>query len=877
MLIYYHALFKSIPILIALLFAFRIVCRWKVFGKINLKPWTSLIPIVSEYLVFKKTWKAWPFVLLLILAAVFGFIVQATAYIDIYLPIPYYVKSHMTVLSIVCLMLIPILQYKHLAFAFGHDIGYVMGLLFLNPIFLGIMAFSKDSFHEDLAALRGKELREYNKVNRTLANRILSTVSAMVILFTAIGYIGFVMFTEQQPAFIVSRTLTKTYEKTSGKITGGGEVIYPAAGVEGEAGAAAARDLYFHDKSGVKETTVYMYLIGSNLEDAIGSASINLAQIKDATAAGPNLKFIIEAGGTDRWFTDGFKNRKTARYMIKDGKVTLLETLPDDTCMSKEGTLEKFLKWANKEYPSDRKMLFFWDHGGGLAGYGVDDLNPREDQKMLSMPEIVQALEAAGGKYDVIGFDACLMQTMEVAFALEPYADYLLGSEETEPNSGMYYTAAFSKLAKEPDLDTVKFGAMMCASYDESNEILQKGQQAGYTMSMTELRYMPEAARAFISYLDKLDRQFSSDKDSFMNMSMARSKAYEFQMEDQIDLIDFVNQSDITNAEKNLIISKVNRAIVVRSSASASHINGLAAYMPYDDIAGYTQAYYTLEALDLKSETKVYNDFAAIIGSQKGPQNAKTGKKSLAGTIIRESYKNQPWYRHRFENYNVSVYRDNISLTKVSSEKGDAYQINLTDEEWETITNYEQGLKMKVGGRYVDLGSDNVYGLDKKGHYMVEFNNTWVAINGVIVALHPGTPKEAYGRIIYSGTVDATLNFNCPIKIYIEWVNIGGAEGKGVVLGYLPSDQDSDDIDEKGMPRGLKQFKASSVISFLYDWYDEDGNYLTTAAGHMPIDVGTQGLKVTQEDISSEDYYYYGILYDVLNRTMETEQIHHEP
>ena len=226
MLIYYHALFKSIPILIALLFAFRIVCRWKVFGKMNLRPWTSLIPIISEYLVFKKTWKAWPFVVLLILAAVFGFIVQATAYVNIYLPIPYYVKSHMTILSIVCLMLIPILQYKHLAFAFGHDIGYVMGLLFLNPIFLGIMAFSKDRFHEELAALRGKELREYNKANRKLASRILSTVSAMVIIFTAIGYIGFVMFTEQQPAFIVSKTLTKTYEKTSGKITGEGEVVY---------------------------------------------------------------------------------------------------------------------------------------------------------------------------------------------------------------------------------------------------------------------------------------------------------------------------------------------------------------------------------------------------------------------------------------------------------------------------------------------------------------------------------------------------------------------------------------------------------------------------------------------------------------------------
>ncbi|MGX8774449.1 MAG: clostripain-related cysteine peptidase [Bacillota bacterium] len=871
MLIYYHALFKSIPVLVVLMLLFRVVCRWKVFSKMNLRPWTSLIPGVSEFLMFRKTWKTWPFVVLLILAVVFGLIVQTTAYMNIYLPIPTYVKAHMTLISIVCLMLIPIFQYKHLAFAFGHDVGYMMGLLFLNPIFLGILAFSKDTFHEDLAALRGKELREHNKKHRTLGNRILSTVAAMVIMFSAAGYIGYVMLTEQQPAFMVKSHLSDVYEQTSGKVSGKGKVIYPAIDMVSDSdGSAPSRDLFFGDKSGVAETTVYMYLIGSNLEDATGSASINLAQIKDATAAGDKLRFIIEAGGTDRWFTDGFKDRKTARYMIKDGEVTLLEVLPDNTCMSKEKTLEDFLKWAKKEYPSDRTMLFFWDHGGGLSGYGVDSLNPREDQKMLSMPEIVQALDAAGSKYDLIGFDACLMQTMEVALSLEPYADYMLGSEESEPASGMYYTAAFSRLANEPDLSTLKFGAMMCSSYDQSLELLNDGKpQAGQTLSMTELRYMPEAARTFISYLDRLDRDFMSDKDSFTNMSMARSKAYEFQMDDQIDLIDFIGQSSISTDAKNLMISKINRAIAVRSAASANHINGLAVYMPYDNIPGYTNAYNTLKALDMTTETKVYNDFATIIGSQKTPSDTGPGT-----TVLKESYKEQPWYRHRFEDYDVSVYRENIKLTDVGGE----YKIDLTDEEWETITNYEQGLRMKIGSRYVDLGSDNVFDIDQNGHYMLEFNDTWVAIDGVVVALHPGTPKDRDdGTILYTGTVDATLNFIYPIKIYIEWVDTEDEEGEGVVVGYLPADQDSNDIGETGMPRGLKQFKASSVVSFLYDWYDEDGNYLSTAAGHLPIDVGVRGLTVSQKDISDQEYYYYGILYDVLNRTMETEKLYHRP
>ncbi len=879
MFFYSHAFYNFIPVLVGILILFRIVCRWRIFGKLSIRKWLCLIPVVSDYLVFKKTWKTWPFVVLLILAVAAGLAVQLTAYMNIYLPIPTYVKSRMTVISLVCIILITVLQYKHLAFTFGHDIGYLMGLLFLNPVFLGMLAFSKDTFHADLAAMQRKELKEYTRNNRTLTNRILSTVSALVILFASVGYIGYVMMTEQQPGFMVKHKLNSIYEKTSGKVNGDGKVIYPAAGTEGKAGEftadsavtadakAGARDLFFPDKSDVSETTVYMYLIGSNLEDATGSASINLAQIKEATAAGSNLKFIIEAGGTGRWFTDGFKDRRTARYKIKDGVVTLLQTLPDNTCMSKEKTLENFLKWANENYPSERRMLWFWDHGGGLSGYGADTLNPREGRKMLSLYEIEEALKEAGGKYDVIGFDACLMQTMEVGLAMEPYADYLLASEESEPHTGMYYTAAFSELVKNPSLDSVEFGAMMCSSYDQSLKILDAAAQAGSTMSMTDLRLMPEAADAFIGYLRGLDRNFKADKSSFANMSTARYKAYEFQQEDQIDLIDFIDQSDITDEERTELLSRITPAIAVRNAATASHINGLAVYMPYDDIDGYTSAYETLTELNMRSERKVYNDFASIICSQKGPDNKEKSYE----------YEYEPWYMRGFANYDISLYRQNIPLKKVGHE----YAIILTNKEWETITGYEQGLRMKVGHRFVDLGSDNVYDLDDKGHYMVEFDDTWVAINGVVVALHPGTPRdEGNGRVVYTGTVDATLNFMTPIKIYIEWVNEGDVEGEGVIKGYLPADEDSQDSNVKdatGVPRGLKQFKTSNVITFLYDWYDEDGNFLSTAAGHLPIKVGLSGLEVTQKDISSEEYYYYGMLCDVLNRVMETEKIHHDP
>ena len=65
-------------------------------------------------------------------------------------------------------------------------------------------------------------------------------------------------------------------------------------------------------------------------------------------------------------------------------------------------------------------------------------------------------------------------------------------------------------------------------------------------------------------------------------------------------------------------------------------------------------------------------------------------------------------------------------------------------------------------------------------------------------------------------------------------------------------------------------------MTLTYDWYDEEGNYLSTALGHLPMNVGVYGLKLTQEDISDRNYEYYGVLYDVLNRVLKTEVVKHE-
>ena len=57
------------------------------------------------------------------------------------------------------------------------------------------------------------ELKAYLDRTRTLTSKVLSTIAAMVILCTSVGYIGYIGFYEHQPAYLVKRTINKIYDE----------------------------------------------------------------------------------------------------------------------------------------------------------------------------------------------------------------------------------------------------------------------------------------------------------------------------------------------------------------------------------------------------------------------------------------------------------------------------------------------------------------------------------------------------------------------------------------------------------------------------------------------------------------------------------------
>ena len=113
-------------------------------------------------------------------------------------------------------------------------------------------------------------------------------------------------------------------------------------------------------------------------------------------------------------------------------------------------TLSSFVNYCFDFFPADSYSLILWDHGGGpVLGYGVDE----NYNDLLTLDELAEALGDSIGahqtKLEWIGFDACLMSSLEVASVLAPYANYMVASQETEPGWGWNYSF-LSELSGDP-------------------------------------------------------------------------------------------------------------------------------------------------------------------------------------------------------------------------------------------------------------------------------------------------------------------------------------------------------------------------------------------------------------------------------------------
>ncbi len=261
--------------------------------------------------------------------------------------------------------------------------------------------------------------------------------------------------------------------------------------------------------------TVFVYLCGSDLETNGGAATADMNEMKKASG-GENVRFVVETGGAKQWRgkVDG---KKLTRHVIQNGAISEVDSVKAAD-MGEPNTLSDFLTWGLKTYPSEHMGLIMWDHGGGsISGVCFDECN-KYDSLLLRELELSMAKTALTmwKKFDFVGFDACLMGTLETANMFASYADYMIASQEVEPGTGWEYSSIVKYLSEHPKCTGDELGKALCDSYLGS---LPERSVATATLSVIDLSQIDGLLQSFYNFSEEM---FESGSDQGTLATMTR-------------------------------------------------------------------------------------------------------------------------------------------------------------------------------------------------------------------------------------------------------------------------------------------------------------------------------------------------------------------
>ena len=214
---------------------------------------------------------------------------------------------------------------------------------------------------------------------------------------------------------------------------------------------------------------IYWYLCGSDLESEVGFASGDMEEML-AVDLPENVQVIVQTGGAEYWQNEVVDPYYTERYLYDSEGLQLVDQQPMSN-MGDPETLADFLWFCTENFPADRTAVVFWNHGGGSVAGASFDENYYDDS--LTLSEMYDAFhsvyEASANNppVDIIGFDTCLMGTIDTAATFNGIGHYLVASEELEPGGGWEYTGFLQALADDPGMDGARLGQMICDTYME--------------------------------------------------------------------------------------------------------------------------------------------------------------------------------------------------------------------------------------------------------------------------------------------------------------------------------------------------------------------------------------------------------------------------
>ncbi|MBQ9140686.1 MAG: peptidase C11 [Lachnospiraceae bacterium] len=642
--------------------------------------------------------------------------------------------------------------------------------------------------------------------------------------------------------------------------------------------------------------TIMVYMCGTDLESRSGMGTSDLQEML-AADLGDNVNLIVYTGGCSGWRNNVVSSSKNQIYQVKDGKLRLLE---EETAvsMTDPNTLVDFIKWCDKNYPANRNQLIFWDHGGGsISGYGYDE--KFKSSGSMNLAEINQALKKTGVSFDFVGFDACLMATLETALMLTPYADYLIASEETEPGVGWYYTDWLTKLGKNTSMPTVEIGKNIVDDFVDTCATQCRGQKT--TLSVVDLAELemtvPEELKDFSKSASQLIQS-----SNYQTVSDARYNTREFAQSSAIDQVDLAHLAQNLGTEegKDLVDALLSAVKYNRTSSNMTNAYGLSIYFPYKKVSSVDEVVDTYEAIGMDEEyARCIQEFASLeVSGQTATGGTSSPISSLMGTLLGGSTSssssngsseviaellgtflsgqiesivgldksNTGFLEERamdtetMAQYLADNYFDASALVWTENSQGQTV-LQLSEEQWSLVHSLELNMFYDDGAGFIDLGYDNVFEFDANGCLIGDTDRTWLAINGQPVAYY------------YMDTVDDGTNYTItgrvPALLNGERVNLLLVFDNENPYGYIAGARaDYVEGETETVAKGMSELQVGDTLDFLCDYYSYSGEYLdsyylgeqmvvTEDMTISNVDVGEGAVKVTYRftDIYNQQYW----------------------
>jgi hypothetical protein len=229
-----------------------------------------------------------------------------------------------------------------------------------------------------------------------------------------------------------------------------------------------------------KTWTVLVYLDGANNLETYGLLNVNQMETVGSSSAVNIIVQFKRYGGYDT--SDGNWNGTRRYYVTQDSTTSHISSavLSDNATlnMGDPNSLQAFVQWGINTYPAQHYCLVLWDHGAGWRsqpipgqnkllpgpnisrGFGYDDqyqVNGYDDH--IDTNQLAAAMDMGNGKkWDLVAWDASLMQIAEVAYQIRNEPLYIVGSEESPPGTGFPYDQILGQLVATPNIDGKALG-----------------------------------------------------------------------------------------------------------------------------------------------------------------------------------------------------------------------------------------------------------------------------------------------------------------------------------------------------------------------------------------------------------------------------------